>query len=321
MDCTSSSPSIWGRQSVYVDHFYRVADPLSSPDFGVELGLQDEAVALPTELGETSHPSTGCSRWEELLPDVLANIFHFLIMDDVIVASRVCRAWQTAACMELFLSRGTLDLRPLDHLRGASKQQYATLLSVVLSRPASYDCWKIFIAPSYVAMPDSSLVDFARRTPRLRAVSLPLRSAFPLGTLAALLPHWSQLACFRALIHRTATAIALRDLGLMCKNIRALNLLTRIGAGEAAAMVENFPGLWLLQMTRCVVTVEALVLILDGCKQLKKLDICHSKFVDEMDIGMNLTQDVIEKGSSLQWFLYCKDPGSCSECWTESFLF
>lgn len=111
----------------------------------------------------------------------------------------------------------------------------------------------------------------------------------------------------------------LEEMGRSCKKLAELKIMGPFDIYFASAIVAFLPNLKVLSLRCSMVNKDALIIILEGLKQLEVLNISHAvifvspgppapkKLLKELDIS------ILEKAEGLRQFLRCMDD-SCIMC-------
>ncbi|KAG9441344.1 hypothetical protein H6P81_017198 [Aristolochia fimbriata] len=265
--------------------------------------------------------------WSQLDSDLLVDIFNRLTLTDLLAGvSHVCEDWRMAASKTRFFLPGTgLDLRLVDALPPKEIAIYINLLrSCLLTETTQFDHVQL---PEEVILPNDVVIAIARRSTAVKSLQLPQISVnhFSPSLLAKTLPFWTNLTSFEASSSRSTAVACIRLLNLHCNNLAHLGLYGLIEKRQAQAIVSYLPGIESLDIRTSFFSESALDIIIDGLKNLKKLNLRHAICGDDDDMcdftlkvlqgrgAKKLKKEVRDKLKSLEQLVYCGGE-TCRSC-------
>ncbi|XP_043698105.1 F-box/LRR-repeat protein At3g48880-like [Telopea speciosissima] len=266
-------------------------------------------------------------RWEEMEIDILVRIFKtFNIIELTSGISRVCSTWRLA-CSDPMLWK-TLDLgllrsnyikipaAPFVWVSDSSDKRLMRLLKVALGLSrGSLTC---LIFHFHLYLKDEHLIYTAERCPRLKRLVLPAWNRITKGGICKAVRIWEDLESL------TMPSIAyppyiMEEIGKSCKNFTELKLMGSCDVLFASTLATWLPKLKVLSLRCSMLTMEALILILDSLMDLEVLNISHCLLLEVPEppapkrVLRELDETVIEKASRLREFYTCQED-SCLMC-------
>ncbi|XP_068639530.1 F-box/LRR-repeat protein At3g48880-like [Aristolochia californica] len=257
-------------------------------------------------------------KWNQMDSNILVNIFEKLLLSDLLLGvSHVCREWRMAASQTRFFVAGTqLNLLCVDCLSSKETTIYFNLLRMAMKSTTNLDRLQF---SEDAMLPEDVILAIAQRSTSLKSLYLPQTSPnhFSPSILAKILPFWKNLLSFEAATFRDTSVDCIRLIGNHCKKLTHLGLYGIIQKPEAQAIVTCFPEIQSLDIRTSFFSETALDTILDGAKNLKKLNLMHAICGDERDMNKfttnvlkaraakNLKREVGDKLDSLEKFMYC----------------
>ncbi|PKA61965.1 F-box/LRR-repeat protein [Apostasia shenzhenica] len=219
-------------------------------------------------------------KWEEMQSDCLVLIFSKLGLDDLTLGIPiVCKSWREASldpqCWR-YLDFRELDFGAGGRLAGRFKREYAVesfsfsgFMKLCLSRSRR------------------SAVELA--IPFIPGASLrqDLLSASVEWKLMEILEMTWKPSCFVEI---------LEEIGGNCPSFLGLHLCGAFESSEATALARCLPGLRILVMSASFLPREALMAILEGCRELEVLDVSRCRGFRAED------REVLRKASGIGWF-------------------
>ncbi|OMO80474.1 hypothetical protein CCACVL1_12943 [Corchorus capsularis] len=191
-------------------------------------------------------------------------------------AIKTCKSWLMAALDVFFPSPNIFDLRPHAHALATKSHRKIVILYMTLAidfRPPTSGTQLLF---PKTRLPRKAYRFVAKRLPSLTRINLPAGAKIRVENLRAMVPYWSNLE------HVRFPASVADSLGTHCKKIHTLYLFGAIGNYIASTIAENFPLLEHLRIPYCILSNDALSIMLDGHKSLITLDTRHCLCVDEV---------------------------------------
>ncbi|XP_068665003.1 F-box/LRR-repeat protein At3g48880-like [Aristolochia californica] len=262
--------------------------------------------------------SSQSREWGQMDSNILICIFEKLLISDLLLGvSHVCKEWRMAASRTRFFIAGTqLNLLCLDSFSLKETAIYINLLKMALKTETNLDHVQF---PEDVILPEDVTISIAQRSTSLKSLFLPQISVFrfPPSLLTKTLPYWNNLTSFEAITSRATAVSCIRLVGQYCKKLTHLGLYGIIEKPEAEAIVTCFPEIQSLDFRSCFFTESALDIILDGAKNLTRINLIHVIFADERDMkklatkvlkergAKNLKPEVRHKLAALETFLHC----------------
>ncbi|KAG0481519.1 hypothetical protein HPP92_012377 [Vanilla planifolia] len=233
--------------------------------------------------------------WDDMSVDLLVAIFSRVGVEDLIACvPYVCSAWRNAAREPLCWQ--SLDFRNwnvISYRVGCQRDaavDFADLLDFAISRGNKFIV-SIYL-PQFANQIDLNYV--ANWCPELRYFSIPnpnisedefFKAIGKFEFLVGMAVDES-LICHRVLQH----------VNQCCSNFTELKVFTdTMDAAMAAVICESLPSLQKLEITDCLISRDAVLILLDGLKQLSHLDISGYEI-------SGITSEVIKKASKLKVF-------------------
>lgn len=111
----------------------------------------------------------------------------------------------------------------------------------------------------------------------------------------------------------------MEEIAKNCKNFSELKIMGRCESSFAITLATSLPNLKVLSLRCSLLFKEALIIILDGLKQLEVLNISHCLLVEvppppaHKKVLKKIDQSILDKVSHLKKFLTCMDD-SCDMC-------
>ncbi|XP_074373523.1 F-box/LRR-repeat protein At3g48880-like [Apium graveolens] len=265
-------------------------------------------------------------QWKDLDPFILSKIFsHLSLKDQLCSPPFVCRSWLSASLHSVF-NHPNLDFSSIQNIDDHDDEMYQQHLGRYnyLLKLAINHCknWASVTLPCR-KMPDFyTLMFVAENTPNISRVILPGDSSVDVYPIFMAVMYWKNLRVFDAPFRGVQMITQLAD---YCDNIVELGLHGEFSEKEVSCIVEGFPGLKALDLSKSTLSVNALAILLDGrLKCIKELNVLHCLFVDEDGNDMRddyvkfkaFRLEIFDKMSgmkSLKRFLHCLGK-SCQQC-------
>ncbi|XP_004234380.1 F-box/LRR-repeat protein At3g48880 [Solanum lycopersicum] len=266
-------------------------------------------------------------RWEDLNIDMLVNIFQsFDLFQLISVIPQVCPAWQLA-CSDQRLWK-TLDLSvmqsnfiktqapPYVFVDTPSREKLTRILKICLNLSRGNLLTLIFHYNLYVD--NNQLTYTAKRCPRLKRLVMPAWEKLEKRTICSAFQEWKDLESL-TMPSLEEPAYVIEKIGRSCKKISELKIMDPCDVLLASALVAFLPNLKVLSVRCTELPKYALVILLEGLKKLKVLNISHCIITEDlpppapMKILTELDESILKKASRLDKFLTCMS-GSCIMC-------
>ncbi|KAK1405109.1 F-box/LRR-repeat protein [Heracleum sosnowskyi] len=262
-------------------------------------------------------------QWKDLDPFILSKIFsHMSLQDQLCGPPFVCHSWLSASLHSVF-NHPNLDLCSIQNLDDHDEQIYQQNLARYhhLLKLAIKHCknWVSVCLPCQ-KMPDFyTLMFVAENTPNISRVVLPCDASIDVYPIFMAVMYWKNLQIFDAPFRGIQMITQLVD---YCNNIVELGLHGEFSEKEINCIVEGFPRLKVLDLSKSTLSANALSILLDGrLKCIKELNVLHCLFVDED--GKDMRDDyvkfkafkfqIFENISRIKRFMHCLGK-SCQQC-------
>ncbi|KAL4575798.1 hypothetical protein LXL04_011884 [Taraxacum kok-saghyz] len=265
------------------------------------------------------------TRWEDLDIDILVKIFQrFDVFELTSGIGHICRTWRLAACdpllwktLDLSMLRSNfikIPLEPYVYVDGRSDKQLTKLLKIALSLSHGSITTLIFHFNLYVS--DDQLTYTAERTPELKRLVLPAWNRIKKTGICKAISMWNNLESL------TMPSIAnppyfMEEISKHCKKFSELKIMGPCDILCIQTLIRCVPNLKVLSLRVSIVYKDALLLILNGLKNLQVLNISHSLIIDApatRTLVTELDDIILQKASRLKQFLRCMDDESCVMC-------
>ncbi|KAH0764828.1 hypothetical protein KY285_000699 [Solanum tuberosum] len=266
-------------------------------------------------------------RWEDLNIDMLVNIFQsFDLFQLISVIPQVCPAWQSA-CSDQLLWK-TLDLSvmqsnfvrisipPYVFVDTPSREKLTRILKICLNLSRGNILTLIFHYNLYVD--NNQLTYITKRCPRLKRLVMPAWEKLDKQTICSAFHEWKDLESL-TMPSLEKPAYVIKKIGMSCKKNSELKIMTPCDILFASALVSFLPNLKVLRVRCTELSKPALVILLEGLKKLKVLNISHCIITEylpppaPMKILIELDESILKKASRLEKFLTCMSD-SCIMC-------
>ncbi|XP_057520431.1 uncharacterized protein LOC130800782 isoform X1 [Amaranthus tricolor] len=219
----------------------------------------------------------------------------------------VCKSWRLAVLDSVFPPANVLDLHFLKGRYSREKYCYLFYLKALLCRPHQYTKLYFPVCSKIVL-----LTKVAQRLPKLKCL-VQTKDDITCN-LFKLIPYWPELNE----VHCTTALIP--TLSKYCKNIKRMDLYGRIQDRRACILASDFPQLMHLNIQACLLSRNALSIILQRSPNLTYLDTRHA-FSVRGSIFDPLEENVIEwdkdevsrKAVGIKTYLHCAQR-YCSYC-------
>lgn len=268
-------------------------------------------------------------QWKDLDPFILSKIFsHLTLQDQLCGPPLVCHSWLSASLHTVF-NHPNLDFSSLqnllddddadDQLHHQHLARYNHLLKLAIKHCSN---WVSLSLPCRKIPDFYTLMFVAENTPNISRVVLPCDAPVDVYPIFMAVMYWKNLRVFHAPFRGFQMITQLVD---YCHNIVELGLHGEFSQKEVSCIVQGFPGLRVLDVSKSTLSVNALAILLDGrLKCIKDLNVLHCLFVDED--GKDMKDDyvkfkafrieIFEKVAginSLKRFMHCLGK-SCQQC-------
>lgn len=278
------------------------------------------------EKSRMEHDET--TKWEELDIDILVKIFQrFDVFELTSGIGHICSTWRLAACdpllwktLDLSMLRSNfikIPLEPYVYVDGRSDKQLTRLLKIALNLSRGSITTLIFHFNLYVS--DDQLTYTAERTPNLKRLVLPAWNRIKRTGICKAISKWNNLESL------TMPSIAnppyfMEEISKHCKKFSELKIMGPCDMLCVQTLIRCVPNLKVLSLRVSIVYKDALLLILNGLKNLEVLNISHSLIIDAppppatRKVVTELDDSIFKKASRLRQFLTCMDDESCIMC-------
>ncbi|WMV20458.1 hypothetical protein MTR67_013843 [Solanum verrucosum] len=283
---------------------------------------QEKIEVVVTEGGDSP-----VRRWEDLDIDILLKIFQSVDLFQLIsIIPQVCRSWQLA-CSDQLLWK-TLDLSvmqsnfiritipPYVYVDSLSREKLTHLLKICLNLSRGNILTLIFHFNLYVD--NNQLAYTAKRCPGLKRLVMPAWEKLEKATICSAFRKWKDLESLM-MPSLEEPAYIIKKIGRSCKKLSELKIMGPCDMLLASTLVSFLPNLKVLSVRCTELPKPALVILLEGLKQLKVLNISHCIITEDlpppapMKILTELDESILEKASRLDKFLTCMSD-SCIMC-------
>ncbi|KAM7491628.1 hypothetical protein LguiA_034549 [Lonicera macranthoides] len=266
-------------------------------------------------------------KWEDLDIDMLVKIFQLFEISELISGlAQVCSTWRLAACDPLLWKTLNLSemksnfikipLEPYVYVDCQSDKTLTRVLKISLNLSRGSILTLIFHFNLYVS--DDQLTYTAERCPQLRRLVMPAWNRIKKTGICRAIRMWQDLESL------TMPSIAnppylMEEIAKNCKNFSELKIMGRCESFFASTLVTCLPNLKVLSLRCSLLFKDALIIILDGLKQLEVLNISHCLLVEvppppaHKKVLEQIDQSILDKASHLKKFLTCMDD-SCDMC-------
>lgn len=264
-------------------------------------------------------------RWEDLDINILVKILQSLDLFQLIsVIPQVCRVWQLA-CSDQLLWK-TLDLSvlqsnfiritvpPYVYVDSPSREKLTHLLKICMNLSRGNILTLIFHYNLYVD--DNQLSYIAERCPRLKRLVMPAWETLTEPTTCSAIGNWKDLESL-TMPSVEKPAYVFEEIARSCKRFSELKIMGPCDMLFASTLVSFLPNLKVLSLRCTAISKPALVIILEGLKKLKVLNISHCIITEDPPpapiIMTKLDESILKKVSRLDKFLTCMSD-SCVTC-------
>ncbi|XP_015169129.1 F-box/LRR-repeat protein At3g48880-like [Solanum tuberosum] len=207
-------------------------------------------------------------RWEDLNIDMLVKIFQsFDLFQLISVIPQVFPAWQSTC---------------------SDQRRWKTLdLSIMQS-----NFIRVSISPQ--------LTYIAKRCPRLKRLVMSAWEKLEKQTICSAFHEWKDVESL-TMPSLEEPAYVIEKIGRSCKKLSELKIMTPCDILFASALVSFLPNLKVLSVRCTKLSKPALVILLDGLKKLKVLNISHCIITEDlpppapMKILTELDESILEK--------------------------
>ncbi|WOG98612.1 hypothetical protein DCAR_0417956 [Daucus carota subsp. sativus] len=259
-------------------------------------------------------------QWNDLDPFILSKIFSHLSLENQLRGPPfVCHSWLSASLHTVF-NHPNLDLRSLQSLDDDDDvARYTQLLKIAIKHCKNW----VSINLPCKKLPDFyTLMFVAENTPNISSVAVPCEASVDVYPIFMAVMYWKNLRIFDSPFRGIQM---IRQLVDYCGGIVELGLHGEFSEREVSCIIEGFPGLKVLDLSKSTLSVNALGVLLDGrLRCIKDLSLLHCLFVDED--GKDVREDYVKFKAfrlevldkirgirSLKRFLHCLGK-SCQQC-------
>ncbi|KAK8968758.1 F-box protein FBW2 [Platanthera guangdongensis] len=226
----------------------------------------------------------GSKRWEDMELDCLVAIFSKLGLDDLTAAVPfVCKSWSQASadpnCRRVLDFR-RLDLKPSNPFARRFASQYSIprftfsgflKFAVASSRRSAFELrFSPLFPPSMEVL---SLASKENRCPGMKVLGLPRISVDDESQFLNLIANWKDLELLEMDSKPAKLTEMMKLIDLHCKNLGGLKLRGWISRDEALGIADSLPKLRFLDLSGSHLSKEEILIIVDGCRELKKLKV------------------------------------------------
>ncbi|KAH0781110.1 hypothetical protein KY290_000708 [Solanum tuberosum] len=172
--------------------------------------------------------------------------------------------------------------------------------------------------PLQFVVDNSQLTYIAKRCPRLKRLVMSAWEKLEKQTICSAFHEWKDVESL-TMPSLEEPAYVIEKIGRSCKKLSELKIMTPCDILFASALVSFLPNLKVLSVRCTKLSKPALVILLDGLKKLKVLNISHCIITEDlpppapMKILTELDESILEKVSRLDKFLTCMSD-SCIMC-------
>ncbi|KAJ0987290.1 hypothetical protein J5N97_005646 [Dioscorea zingiberensis] len=238
--------------------------------------------------------------------DCLVSIFQRLgLVDMVLGVPFVCKSWHQASldpqCWKVLNFR-TLDFMPSSHFAKRFSSLYSlknfsvsTFMKLVIRRSSGFAVELFF--PPWLDAPLAELTGLPNECPRLKIIVLPCLFSQDEMKIPEFIRGFKDLECLEMECKPRCFLELVKEINLKCKKLVGLSMAGYVKHEDALAMANLIPGLRYLNLSKSYMEKESLLVILDGCRDLERLEVkgCFALEVDDK---------VLRRASGIKTFLY-----------------
>lgn len=266
-------------------------------------------------------------KWEDLDTDILVKIFQgFDIFELTSGLAHICSSWRYAACdpllwktLDLSMMKSNfikIPLEPYVYVDGRSDKQLTRLLKISLN--LSRECITTLIFHFYSYVSDAQLTYTAERSPNLKRLVLPAWNRIKKTGICKAISMWKDLESL-AMPSIANPPYIMEEISKHCNKFSELKIFGPCDILFVQTLIRYVPNLKVLSLRCSILHMDALLLILNGLKNLEVLNISHCYIVEDPPapatrrVVDKLDDTIMEKGSRLRKFFTCRDD-SCIMC-------
>ncbi|PIN16359.1 hypothetical protein CDL12_10993 [Handroanthus impetiginosus] len=270
---------------------------------------------------------TGLRTWNHMDIDTLVKIFQNLnIFELTSGVGHVCRAWRLAACDPLLWK--TLDMsllksnyiktqvKPYVYVDDRSDKMFTRVLKIALNLSLGNISTLIFHYDMYIK--DEQLTYTAKRCPRLKRLVMPAWNLIRKTGICQAVQMWKDLESL-TMPSISNPPYLMEEISKSCSKFSELKIMGPCDVLFASTLTEFLPNLKVLSLRCSILRTDALIIILDGLKELEVLNISHCVLVEvppppqPRRVLRELDKPILERASRLKKFLTCMSE-SCIMC-------
>lgn len=219
--------------------------------------------------------------WSEMELDCLVEIFMRLDLDDLTLAIPfVCKSWLSAARRPLCWKK--LDFRQFDLLPWSNFSKDFTFqyhrpyfsFTYFLKFAVNRSCKSVTVLRfplKFTSMED--LVLASNECPKLKHVALPVMSQSELVQIPQLVWKWKDLERLEMESTPSNFVELVKNISLNCRNFFWLTVSGSVREDDALSIVRYLPKLKKLELKNSYLPKKELMIILNGCSELEKLNL------------------------------------------------
>ncbi|KAH7656096.1 RNI-like protein [Dioscorea alata] len=245
-------------------------------------------------------------RWEDMDMDCLVSIFQRLGLDDMVLSVPfVCKSWHKASldphCWKV-LNFSTLDFIPLSHFAHRFTSLYSlksfsvfNFMKLVLHRSAGFAVELFF--PPWLDAPLAQLTSFFNECSRLKIIVLPRLLSQDEMMIPEFIGGFKELEYLEMQCKPGCFLELVKEINLKCRNLVGISMAGYVKHEDALAMVNLIPKLKYLNMSKSYMEKESLMVIVNGCRYLERLEVkgCFALEVDD---------EILRRASYIKTFKY-----------------
>ncbi|KAH0646309.1 hypothetical protein KY290_029755 [Solanum tuberosum] len=209
-----------------------------------------------------------------------------------------------------------ITIPPYVYVDSPSREKLTHLLKICLNLSRGNILTLIFHFNLYVD--NNQLAYTAKRCPGLKRLVMPAWEKLEKATICSAFRKWKDLESL-TMPSFEEPAYIIKKIGRSCKKLSELKIMGPCDMLLASTLVSFLPNLKVLSVRCTELPKPALVILLEGLKQLKVLNISHCIITEDlpppapMKILTELDESILEKASRLDKFLTCMSD-SCIMC-------
>ncbi|CAK9160965.1 unnamed protein product [Ilex paraguariensis] len=270
--------------------------------------------------------STG-RKWEDLDIDILVKIFQsFDVFELTSGLAQVCSTWRLACCdpllwknLDLSMMKSNfikIPLEPFVYVDNRSDKTLTRVLKIALNLSRGSILTLIFHFNLYVS--DEQFTYTAERCPRLRRLVMPAWNRIKRAGMCRAISLWEDLESL-TMPSIGNPSYLMDEIAKNCKNFSELKIMGPCDILCATTLVTHLPNLKVLSLRCSMLLKDALIIILEGLRQLQVLNISHCLVVEvppppaPRKALKQLDKSILDRASHLREFLTCIN-ASCIMC-------